>query len=275
MTICGKGSNCEHLSSPFVRPTHLNRATAVVPTYFSEISRIEVRGAIGTCHQLGITVGILLSQALSTPSLHLLGTKELWKWLFFLPVACGLIEVLILPFSPESPSYLHEHRGEKAASEALSRLMSEDAAQETLEMIRQEAAAEKVKGDGQMTMWKLLMDVSLRKQLVVGMTVQLMMQFSGIDAVFFYSTKVFTEVGVQDPELATTCLGVINVIVTIVALQLMDSAGRKALLTYSWIGMCSSYILLTISFVFQPYYEWMNGVSFPPFSIVFVRQTQP
>lgn len=85
-------------------------ATAVVPTYFAEISPIEIRGAVGTMHQLvreprfpkvcrflmfnlhsiltyyafkphskGITVGILVSQALSTPSLNLLGSEDKWK----------------------------------------------------------------------------------------------------------------------------------------------------------------------------------------------------
>lgn len=112
-----------------------------------------------------------------------------------------------------------------------------------------------------MTIMELLLDRTLRKQLVVGITVQLMMQFSGIDAVFYYSTSVFYQANVKDPELATTCLGVINVLVTIVAVQFMDTAGRKALLRYSWIGMCASYLTLTVSFVFKPYCNFMDQVS--------------
>ena len=56
--------------------------SGIVPIYFSEISPTRVRGAVSTVHQLGITLGILLSQLLSTPSLHLLGSKTLWRWLF-------------------------------------------------------------------------------------------------------------------------------------------------------------------------------------------------
>jgi MFS family permease len=89
----------------------------------------------------------------------------------------------------------------------------------------------------------------------------LMMQFSGIDATFYYSTSVFRHADVSDPELATTCLGVINVLVTIVAVKYMDSAGRKTLLQYSWIGMCTSYLILTLSFIFKPVFDNMDEIS--------------
>jgi MFS family permease len=188
-------------------------STAVVPTYFAEISPIATRGAIGTTHQLGITVGILLSQALSTPSLHMLGSKDKWQWLFLVPVLCGLLEVIVLPFCPESPSYLYTTQGKEAARAALVRLQSEAVADRYNEYIREEIESGSGGNGEMMTVWELLCDRSLRKQLVVGITVQLMMQFSGIDAVFYYSTTVFKQAEVPDPELATTCLGIINVIV--------------------------------------------------------------
>lgn len=246
-------------------------ATAVVPTYFSEISPLQLRGAIGTMHQLGITVGILLSQALSTPSLHLLGSLERWQWLFVVPLLCSVLELLVLPFCPESPSYLYQTEGEDAALESLTRLLSSKrVAYQYLEYIRDEVGGHRQREDvndndrkdthkddkqiknnnsQNMTITDLLQDQPLRKQIIVGIMVQLMMQFSGIDAVFYYSTTVFQQANVADPELATTFLGAINVIVTIIAVALMDSAGRKTLLTYSWIGMCFSFGLLTISFV--------------------------
>jgi hypothetical protein len=101
----------------------------------------------------------------------------------------------------------------------------------------------------------------LRKQLIVGITVQLMMQFSGIDAVFYYSTTIFYEADVANPELATTSLGLVNVAITFAAVKYMDVAGRKKLLTMSWIGLMASYLLLTISFVWKPYYDFMDSVS--------------
>lgn len=236
----------------------------MVPTYFSEISPIAVRGAVGTVHQLGITVGILISQALSTPSLNLLGSVDKWKWLFCVPVVCGLLEVMILPFLPESPSYLYTTQGRLAARRALVRLQCEEVADEYLEYISQEVnSTTDLQQDNttSMTVKQLFCDLTLRKQLIVGVTVQLMMQFSGIDAVFYYSTRVFRQASVADPELATTGLGVINVVVTIFAVKYMDTAGRKTLLKYSWMGMLASYLLLTASFVLKPYLQYMDQLS--------------
>ena len=89
----------------------------------------------------------------------------------------------------------------------------------------------------------------LRRHLLVGVVIQLSMQFSGIDAVFYYSTMVFRQAGLADPQLATTLLGVLNVGLTVVAIAIMDKAGRRTLLLISWAGMATSYMLLTISFV--------------------------
>jgi len=233
-------------------------ATAVVPTYLAEISPLHVRGGISTIHQLAITVGILVSQFLSTPSLHIFGSVERWQWLFFVPAACGLVQVLILPLCPESPSYLYQQGDKQAARRAIVRFQSEHVADEYLGYIEDES-----KGSGKqssMTVSELFAERSLRKQLVVGVVVQLMMQFSGIDAVFYYSTMVFGQANVADPELATTLLGVINVIITIFAVKYMDSVGRKTLLRYSWMGMCTSYVLLCTSFIFKPYIAFMNQV---------------
>lgn len=232
-------------------------ATAVVPTYLSEISPLRVRGGVSTLHQLAITVGILLSQFLSTPSLNIFGSEEDWQWLFFVPALCGVVQLVVLPFCPESPSYLYMQGDREGARHAIVRFQSESVADEYLGYIEEES---KSSGQSSMTIWDLFAERSLRKQLVVGVVVQLMMQFSGIDAVFYYSTMVFRQASVGDPELATTGLGVINVIITIFAVKYMDSAGRKTLLRYSWMGMCTSYVLLTTSFIAKPYIPLMDQV---------------
>jgi len=80
-----------------------------------------------------------------------------------------------------------------------------DVADEYLSYIREEVKAETT-GSETVSVRQLFADRSLRKQLIVGVTVQLMMQFSGIDAVFYYSTTVFRQAQVADPELAVPLL---------------------------------------------------------------------
>lgn len=214
-------------------------------------------------HQLGITVGIVVAQALSTPTLNLLGSITRWQWLFFVPCVTGVLEICILPFCPESPSYLFTTEGKESARQALQRLLPySESVDEYLDNIRSEAStSQEGEAKSNMSVVELFRERGLRKQLIVGITTQLMMQFSGIDAVFYYSTTVFKQADVSDPEMATTCLGFINVIITIIAVKYMDSTGRKTLLTFSWIGLTMSFWCLTMSFVFKPYFDWMDQVS--------------
>ena len=180
-------------------------ATSVVPTYFSELSPIGIRGAIGTMHQLGITVGIVVSQWLSTPSLHIYGSEDTWQNLFIVPLIFGLLECVVLPLCPESPSYLYQTQGRDAARQSLQKLQSdEDVVNVYLDLIRDEIQANDNSKGGTLSTWELFTSKKLRKQLIVGIAVQLMMQFSGIDAVFYYSTTIFYQADVNDPELATT-----------------------------------------------------------------------
>ena len=90
---------------------------------------------------------------------------------------------------------------------------------------------------------------ALRKQLIVGVVVQLSMQLSGIDAIHLYSTLSLRMAGVADPQLATTLLGATNVVMTAVAIAVMDKLGRRRLLLAGWAGMCASYAVLTVAIV--------------------------
>ena len=95
--------------------------------------------------------------------------------------------------------------------------------------------------------FELLSARKLRRHLVLGVILQLSMQFSGIDAVFYYSTMAFRQAGVADPQMATTFLGALNVVLTVIAIAIMDRLGRRTLLLISWVGMALSYSVLTYS----------------------------
>ena len=69
-------------------------ACGAVPTYITEIAPNDLRGTLGTVHQLMITIGILTSQALSTTELHLLGEDSRWQYSLLVPFACTTFLVL-------------------------------------------------------------------------------------------------------------------------------------------------------------------------------------
>lgn len=87
----------------------------LIPTYLSEISPAQLRGATGVVHQLCLTVGILIAQTLGFR--QLLGIASLWHILLALPlVPCFLGCLALLLFFPESPrALLINNKDENAA----------------------------------------------------------------------------------------------------------------------------------------------------------------
>lgn len=80
----------------------------LAPMYLAEISPMHLRGAVGTVYQLVITVSILVAQVLGMNSL--MGTNELWPWLFALTAVPAIVQLITLPFCPESPKSSAQQR---------------------------------------------------------------------------------------------------------------------------------------------------------------------
>jgi SP family facilitated glucose transporter-like MFS transporter 1 len=73
---------------------------------------------VGTVYQLIITISILFSQIMGMNSV--LGNDGGWPWLLGLTIVPGIIQLLTLPFCPESPKYLLlDKEDEERANSAL------------------------------------------------------------------------------------------------------------------------------------------------------------
>jgi MFS family permease len=55
-------------------------SSGLVPMYLTEISPINLRGSLGSVHQLLVTISILVAQILGLPAL--LGNNERWPYIF-------------------------------------------------------------------------------------------------------------------------------------------------------------------------------------------------
>jgi len=216
-------------------------ATIVVPMYVAEISPPHIRGALGTLHQLLVTVGILVSQAIAITPL-----KDHWRWLYSIPVFLSLISTCLLPFIPESPSYMYSRGDTVMAVANLQRLRgTTDVAQEQQMM---QDAVETAHAIEEIS-WKGLFTTRyLRRPLIIGIGLQFCQQISGINAIFTYSTDIFNKAGLSNADLMSVCVAVINVFLTLLALYLMDIAGRRILLLFGFAGMSLFYLVLMFCF---------------------------
>ncbi|HEY1790114.1 MAG TPA: MFS transporter, partial [Verrucomicrobiae bacterium] len=78
----------------------------------------------------------------------------------------------------------------------------------------------------------LLSHARFRRPLIIAVLLMAFSQFSGINAIMYYSTEIFTtaHVGVKDSFTASTVIGLVNLLFTFVAIALVDKAGRRPLL---------------------------------------------
>lgn len=234
--------------------------TSLVPMYISEISPLNLRGGLGTVNQLAATIGLLLSQVLGIE--QILGTNEGWPLLLGLAVVPAVLQLVLLPVCPESPRYLLiTKQWEEEARKALRRLRASNAVEEDIEEMRAEERAQQ--SEASIGMMELICSPTLRMPLIIGVVMQLSQQFSGINAVFYYSTSLFVSSGLPEDsaKFATIGIGCIMVVMTLISIPLMDRMGRRTLHLYGLGGMFIFSIFITISFLIKEMIDWMSYLS--------------
>ncbi|KAL7826287.1 hypothetical protein AOLI_G00314960 [Acnodon oligacanthus] len=222
--------------------------TGLTPMYVGEVSPTPLRGAFGTLHQLGVVVGILISQIFGLE--FLLGSDKLWPLLLALTVIPAVIQCLLLPFCPESPRYLLINLNqEEEARKALVRLRGFEDVSKDMQEMKEESV--KMNMEKKVTIPELFRTATYRQPLLIAVVLQLSQQLSGINAVFYYSTGIFESAGVTQPIYATIGAGAVNVVFTVVSLFLVERAGRRSLHLIGLGGMAVSALLMTIALLLK------------------------
>lgn len=224
---------------------HCGLNVSLASLYLAEISPKKIRGAIGTCHQLFITIGILWSNIMGVSKLA--GTYDRWEWVFIFNAFPALICLVFMPLCPESPRYLLIKRGlEQEAREGLRDLRGYQDVEDEIDEMKVEAR--KSQSIQEFSLKQLLTTQELRIPIVIACCLQIAQQFSGINAVMSYSKFMYKNAGVDLNLLEwVVCLtSTINVLTTIPAVPLMEKLGRRPLLIYPMMIMALSFIILTI-----------------------------
>ncbi|WP_380178367.1 sugar porter family MFS transporter [Kalamiella sp. sgz302252] len=206
-------------------------ASYTAPLYLAEIAPERIRGAMISLYQLMLTTGIVVAY-LSDTAFSYSGN---WRWMLgviAIPAAILFVGVLFLP---NSPRWLAAHGRFNEAQRVLDRLRntSEQAKQE-LDDIRESLL---VKQHG----WSLFKNNgNFRRAVWLGMLLQLMQQFTGMNVVMYYAPKIFGIAGfssTSEQMWGTVIVGLVNVLATLIAIGLVDRWGRKPMLTTSFLVM--------------------------------------
>jgi sugar porter (SP) family MFS transporter len=99
--------------------------------------------------------------------------------------------------------------------------------------------------------WSELLGPLLRPAMIVGVGLAIAQQITGINTVIYYAPTIFKFAGLSSASvaiLASVGVGVVNVVLTVVAMQLIDRVGRRPLLLVSLAGMALGLFVLGLAF---------------------------
>uniref|UniRef100_A0A3Q1APA5 Major facilitator superfamily (MFS) profile domain-containing protein n=1 Tax=Amphiprion ocellaris TaxID=80972 RepID=A0A3Q1APA5_AMPOC len=242
----------------FVIGLYSGLSTGFVPMYVGEVSPTSLRGALGTLHQLGIVVGILIAQVFGLESI--MGNSNLWPLLLGFTFVPAVIQCILLPLCPESPRFLLINKNEEnKAKTVLKKLRGTTDVSADMQEMKEESR--QMMREKKVTIVELFRSPLYRQPLLIAVVLQLSQQLSGINAVFYYSTRIFEKAGVEQPVYATIGAGAVNTAFTVVSLFVVERAGRRSLHLLGLLGMAGSAVLMTIALALLEQLKWMSYLS--------------
>uniref|UniRef100_A0A672MWM1 Solute carrier family 2, facilitated glucose transporter member 9-like n=1 Tax=Sinocyclocheilus grahami TaxID=75366 RepID=A0A672MWM1_SINGR len=187
--------------------------------YILECAPKRLRGMVGVSVATFVSMGKFFGQLLGIS--EVLGAEEHWVWLLAFSGAAGLLQLLTLPFLPESPRYL---------------------------------LLEKIHG-----LMDLFLDHNVRWQLLTVLVTFVTLQLCGINAVYLYSFDVFQAAGIAEENLRYAALGtgLCEVSTSIACVLIIESTGKRVLLFRGYLCMAASLALLTLTLYLQDFVSWM------------------
>uniref|UniRef100_A0A146RHV5 Monocarboxylate transporter 7 n=1 Tax=Fundulus heteroclitus TaxID=8078 RepID=A0A146RHV5_FUNHE len=232
----------------------------VQPMYFGESAPKHLRGAISQSSAVFTAFGVVLGQVVGLR--EILGGESCWQYLLASNAIPGFIQLLTLPWFPESPRYLLIDRGDKEACiNALRRLRGCEVQSSELDEILQEQA--EAKGLRPRRPWELFADRAVRWQLISVIIISSAMQLCGNDSIYFYASYIFKEAGISDEQIqyVTIGTGTCEFTACIMCNLLVERKGRRFMLMGGFLLMTIWAIVFTIALSFEQSVPWMPYLS--------------
>jgi SP family arabinose:H+ symporter-like MFS transporter len=206
----------------------IGAASILCPMYVAEVSPSRLRGRLVTIYQLGIVLGILTA-VFNNMRIQKMG-DELWNqtvgWrlMFLVGIVPAILFAAAILLSVESPRWLLKMGRKEKALEVLNLLNDGQAAVYEFREIETALALETGRFAELFTIF--------RRPLLIGIMLAAFQQISGITPIFSFLPDIFRASGAatSDAFLQSVLVGLINLVFTLLALWLVDLAGRKTLI---------------------------------------------
>ncbi|CAM6085441.1 unnamed protein product [Calypogeia fissa] len=225
-------------------------ANQAVPLYLSEMAPTNLRGGLNILFQLAVTVGIFSANLVNY------GTSKINGWGWRLALGGASVPACLLAIGAivlyDTPNSLIERGQYEKGKRVLQKVRGVDDVENEYEDIV--AASEMAKTVTHP--YRNILKRRARPQLIIAMLLQVFQQFTGMNAIMFYSPVLFETLGfANDAALYSAVItGIVNVSSTIVAVLIVDKVGRRKLLLESGFQMFVAMLCISI----------ILGIQLPP-----------
>ncbi|KAL7847961.1 hypothetical protein AOLI_G00226790 [Acnodon oligacanthus] len=244
------------MAARFLYGINAGVALTVHTMYVLECAPRRLRGMVGVSVAGFVSLGKFSGQVLGLS--EVMGTEDRWPFLLAFSGFIGFLQLVTLPFLPESPRFLLLDRGDRPGCEKALRVLlgaGGDLSSEMEEM-QEHAALQGVKSH---SVLELLLSRSVRWQLFTIIVTFTTLQLCGINAVYLYSFDVFRAAGIPVHNLRYVALGtgLCEISITVTCGMVIESTGKRVLLIWGYLGMAATLLILTLTLYLQEYVSWM------------------
>ncbi|KAJ1675499.1 hypothetical protein EV182_001150 [Spiromyces aspiralis] len=224
-------------------------ASMTVPMYISEVSPRDYRGRLVTVNVLTITGGQLIAYLVAW---GLTDTHNGWRWMFAISAFPVALQLCCMPWFPESPRHLIKKGQIDRARRVLNRIYANFPNSPDLVEAEINDVWTRIAEEGSVS-YRDLLQPGILRAVIVACILQASQQLTGFNTVMYYSSTILKMAGFSSNKSAnqfSIAIAATNMLMTIVAISVVDRLGRRRLLLTSLAGMCLGLVLIGIAFIF-------------------------
>lgn len=232
----------------------------IASMYIGEIAPPKWRGKLVSMTQINIVLGLLAAyfinylilQANQSGAAWVVDfgiTKYTWRWMLGTEILPAFVWFILLLFIPESPSWLVYKKRIEDAKNTLRQVIPENEIQHQINDM-QESIRTSNQDRSASAQLKQIFGRPMRTALVIGITIAIAQQATGINAILFYAPTVFEQLGIGTDAsfMQAIWIGIVSIVFTILALLLVDKFGRRPMIIWGMVWIILSLTICSYGF---------------------------
>ncbi|CAD8076477.1 unnamed protein product [Paramecium primaurelia] len=216
--------------------------SSLVPQYIKEFSPESLSGPFGAMFQMTINIGCLVALIMGMFFNADGESLDYFRFVVVFPMLICASRILFLAFAFQDnpPSYYIYRNKYKMAKAVIRNYYKRKFVDQIFDDLKQQIEAKQSESQDN----KQQDSASYKSRLYVGCILQIIQQFSGINAVLIYSSGLFIKITGGNNELKNwlnITVGLVNLVFSMIAIPFLKNIGRRPLLFFGALA-CSVFL---------------------------------